>query len=260
MVFGIDRRGGRKRRKKAVKFSSILGYKVFSGNKKELIGYIENCEKVNIISGNPEVLYNGLKDKELYKAFTSESALVIPDGTGTVLASRILGDPVLSKLAGIEVMELVIEKCAADGKGIYLLGAKEDVVNACAENLMMRHPMLKILGRRDGYFDIDNCGDIISDIKEKKPYALFAAMGSPRQDRFIIKYMDELPCKIFMGVGGSFDVLSGNVKRAPQWMINTGLEWLYRVSVEPWRIKRLGSIPKFLTAAVLNREGKNRQE
>jgi len=93
------------------------------------------------------------------------------------------------------------------------------------------------------------------DIKEKKPEAIFVAMGSPRQDRFILKYMDQLPCRIFMGVGGSFDVISGNIQRAPKWMINLGMEWLYRVSVEPWRLKRLSSIPKFLTAVLLHREG-----
>ncbi|MNC67533.1 putative N-acetylmannosaminyltransferase [compost metagenome] len=78
-------------------------------------------------------------------------------------------------------------------------------------------------------------------------------MGSPRQEEFISKYMDELPCKIFMGVGGSFDVFAGNVNRAPKWMISLGLEWLYRVSKEPWRIKRLGAIPKFLWLVLKNK-------
>jgi len=240
-----------------VKFSRILDYSVFSGSKAELMEYIDNFDKVNIISGNPEVLYNGLKDEELFDIFTSGSALIIPDGTGTVLASKLAGDPVMEKLAGIEVMGLVIDKCDKEGLGIYLIGAREVVVRACAKNLKAKYPDLNIMGYHNGYFNIDNCPELISDIKEKKPYALFAAMGSPIQDRFILKYMEELPCKIFMGVGGSFDVISGNTKRAPKWMINLGLEWLYRVSKEPSRIKRLSSIPKFLTAVILNKEGKN---
>jgi len=240
-----------------VKFSRILDYCVFSGSKAELMEYIDNFEKVNIISGNPEVLYNGLKDSQLFDIFTAGSALIIPDGTGTVLASKLAGDPVVQKLAGIEVMELVIGKCEKEGLGIYLIGAREVVVKACVKNLKARHPDLNVMGYHNGYFNIDNCPELISDIKEKKPYALFAAMGSPMQDRFILKYMDELPCKIFMGVGGSFDVISGNAKRAPKWMINLGMEWLYRVSREPQRIKRLSSIPKFLTAVFLHKEGKN---
>lgn len=238
-----------------MKFSQILDYKVFAGSKAELFEYLDTFEKVNIISGNPEVLYNGLKDRELFSIFTRSNSVIIPDGVGTVLASKLAGSPVKEKLAGIEVMESIMQRCTEKGQGIYLVGAKEEVVAACAEKLELKYPGIKIEGWHNGYFDIDNCNEIISDIKEKEPKAIFVAMGSPRQDRFILKYMDQLPCRIFMGVGGSFDVISGNIKRAPKWMINIGMEWLYRVSVEPWRLKRLSSIPKFLTAVLLNREG-----
>ena len=237
-----------------MKFSQILDYKVFAGSKSDLFEYLDTFEKVNIISGNPEVLYNGLKDRELFGIFTSRSSVIIPDGVGTVLASKLAGSPVKEKLAGIEVMEGIIQRCAEKGQGIYLLGAKEEVVAACAEKLKSKYPGIKIAGWHNGYFDIDNCNDIISDIKEKEPKAIFVAMGSPRQDRFILKYMDQLPCRIFMGVGGSFDVISGNIQRAPKWMINIGMEWLYRVFMEPWRLRRLSSIPKFLTAVLLHRE------
>lgn len=238
-----------------MKFSNILGYRVFAGSKAELFEYLDTFDKVNVVSGNPEVLYNGMNDSELFAIFTSKSSVIIPDGVGTVLASKLAGSPVEEKIAGIEVMEGIIGRCLEEDEGIYLLGAKEEVVAACAKNLKLRYPGLRIAGWHNGYFDIDSCEDIISSIKEKKPKAIFVAMGSPRQDRFILKYMDELPCRIFMGVGGSFDVFSGNVQRAPRWMINIGMEWLYRVSREPWRLKRLSSIPKFLTAVLLHREG-----
>lgn len=238
-----------------MKFSQILGYRVFAGSRAELFEYLDTFDKVNIVSGNPEVLYNGMKDSELYGIFTGSSSVIIPDGVGTVIASRLAGSPVREKLAGIEVMEGIIERCSKKGQGIYLIGAKEEVVSACAEKLKLKYPGLDVMGWHNGYFDIDNCGAIISDMKEKKPEAVFVAMGSPRQDRFILKYMNELPCRIFMGVGGSFDVISGNAQRAPEWMIKIGMEWLYRVSREPWRLKRLSSIPKFLTAVLLHREG-----
>lgn len=235
-------------------FSKILDYNVFNQGKQELMEYIQSFEKVNIISGNPEVLYNGIYEKELFDIFTSKSAVIIPDGIGTVLASKMVKSPVKEKIAGIEVMELIIKQCSEDGKGIYLLGAKEEVVSACAAKLKEKYPNLDIAGFHNGYFDLDNCSDIIDEIKNKKPEAVFAAMGSPRQDRFILKYMEQLPVKIFMGVGGSFDVISGNINRAPRWMINLGLEWLYRVSKEPWRIKRLVSIPRFLIEVLLHKE------
>lgn len=227
-------------------FSDILGYKVFNGYKKDFINYLKKFTKVQIISGNPEILYNGLHDPKLHENFISENSVIIPDGIGTVLASKIVKQPVKEKIAGIEVMESLIKMCEDEGKGIYLLGAKEEVIVKCKEKLIYKYPSLKICGSHNGYFDMKNCNEIINEIINTKPYILFAAMGSPRQEMFISSHMDILPCRIFMGVGGSFDVIAGNTKRAPEWMIRTGLEWLYRTIKEPWRIKRLLSIPRFL--------------
>ncbi|NMM61138.1 WecB/TagA/CpsF family glycosyltransferase [Clostridium sp. P21] len=227
-------------------FTRILQYNVFNGTLKELMNYIEKFNKVNIISGNPEVLYNGLNNPLLFNNFTGDNSIIIPDGVGTVVASKVVKNPVKEKIAGIELMEEIVKKCQRESKSIYLIGAKQEILDACVEKLQSKYTKLNISGSRNGYFDLNNCSDLIDDIKAKKPYALFIAMGSPRQDSFIIKNMDQLPCKIFMGVGGSFDVFSGKVKRAPAWMISLGLEWLYRVIKEPFRIKRLVSIPKFL--------------
>lgn len=227
-------------------FTKILKYNIFNGSKKELMKYIKEFEKINIISGNPEVLYNGLSNDMLFNSFTGENAVIIPDGIGTVLASKAVKNPVKEKIAGIEVMEELIKECEREDKSIYLLGAKEDILDDCIRNLKNKYPKLKIVGSHNGYFDLNNCENIITEIKDKKPYALFVAMGSPRQDIFIIRNMEQLPCRVFMGVGGSFDVFSGRTKRAPKWMIKSGMEWLYRISKEPWRIKRLSSIPKFL--------------
>lgn len=231
-------------------FTRILKYNIFNGTKLELINYIEKFEKVNIISGNPEVLHNGLNNDMLFSNFTGKNAIIIPDGVGTVLASKFIKEPVKEKIAGIELMEEIIKKCEKEEKGIYLVGAKEEILQGCVENLKKKYPNLNVSGSHNGYFDLNNCEHILKDIQEKKPYALFVAMGSPRQDVFIINNMDKLNCKIFMGVGGSFDVFSGKIKRAPKWMITLGLEWLYRVSKEPWRIKRLSSIPKFLLEVI----------
>lgn len=231
-------------------FSRILGYKVFNKNEEELLRYISNCDKVHVISGNPEVLNNGLKNKELFANFTSENSIIIPDGIGTVIASKALKQGVEKKIAGIDLMEKILINCESEGKSIYLLGAREEVLQKCIKNLKIKHPKLIISGNHNGFFDLNNCEDLIKEINNLKPYALFVAMGAPRQELFITKYMNGLNANIFMGVGGCFDVFAGEVKRAPKWMINLGLEWLYRVSKEPYRIKRLGSIPVFIAKAI----------
>lgn len=150
-------------------------------------------------------------------------------------------------------MKKILEKCEKTGESIYLLGASEENLKACVANIVMDFPKINIAGYHNGFFDLNNPKEILEEIKEKKPMAIFVAMGCPRQENFIVKYMDELPCKIFMGVGGSFDVIAEKVNRAPRWMINIGMEWAYRVSKEPWRIKRLGSIPKFIGIVIKNR-------
>ena len=231
-------------------FINILGYKIFRKSINDAINYIDEFNKIHIISGNPEVLYSGLNNKKLLENFTSDNSFIIPDGVGIQIAAKYIKTPVEEKIAGIDLMKEIIKKSSVENKGIYLIGTTNENLKACVANLVANYPKINILGYKNGYFDINNAEEILQDIKEKKPYALFVAMGCPRQEEFIVRYMDELPCKIFMGVGGSFDVIAEKVNRAPRWMIKLGLEWLYRVLKEPWRIKRLGSIPKFLLLVI----------
>lgn len=229
----------------------LLGYKIYKDTKESFIKYIDSvAQKIHIVSGNPEVLYNGLNNADLRNNFISDRSIIIPDGIGTIIACKIIKKPVREKIAGIEIMEAILELSIKKNKGVYFLGAKQEILEKCIENLKSRYSGLMISGYHHGYFDLNNCDDIIKDIAEKKPYALLVAMGSPKQELFITKYMDILPVNVFMGVGGSFDVFAGKVKRAPKWMINIGMEWLYRVAKEPWRIKRLTSIPKFLLKVI----------
>ncbi|GAA0747832.1 WecB/TagA/CpsF family glycosyltransferase [Clostridium oceanicum] len=233
--------------------TKILDYNIFNGTKKEFFNYIKKYNKINIVSGNPEVLYNGLYNKKLFDNFVSKYSIIIPDGVGVVLASKIVKNPVKEKIAGIEVMDDILKMCNKENKKVYLLGTTEDVLDKCIDNLIKKFPKLNISGKHNGFFDMDNCENIINDIKKSEPFALFVAMGCPRQEVFISNYMEELPCKIFMGVGGSFDVFADKVKRAPKWMIKMNLEWLYRVAKEPYRIKRLIAIPKFLLKVLLHK-------
>ncbi|MGG7143703.1 WecB/TagA/CpsF family glycosyltransferase [Clostridium nigeriense] len=231
-------------------FIDVLGYKVFKNSLVDAVNYINGFNKIHIISGNPEVLYTGLNNRVLFENFTSKYSFIIPDGVGVQISSKILKTPVKEKIAGIDLMKEIINKASLENKSIYLLGTTDENLKACVANLVIKYPGINITGYKNGFFDINNPIEIINEIKEKKPYAIFVAMGCPRQEEFIVRYMDELPCKIFMGVGGSFDVIAEKVNRAPKWMIKLGLEWLYRVLKEPWRIKRLGSIPRFLLLVI----------
>lgn len=227
-------------------YRKLLDYNIFSGSKDELMNEILKKVRVNIISGNPEVLYNGLSNKVLTKSYNSSDSIIIPDGIGTIIASKICGEKIKKKIAGIEVLDMLLDYCDKNRKAIYLLGSKENIIDKCIKNIKNIHPKLNILGYSNGFFDIESCDSLIEDINDLKPYALFVAMGTPRQELFIEKYKNILPCSIFMGVGGSFDVLAGVKKRAPKWIVSIGMEWFYRVYKEPERVKRLKAIPKFI--------------
>ena len=235
-------------------FTKILNFKIFNKDKNALMNYIEGLEKVNIISGNPEILFNGLNNPMLKENFNDKSSIIIPDGVGTVLAAKLLKKPVEEKIAGIDVVREVLIKANLEGKSIYLLGAKEEILRKCVENIKLEFPNLKVSGFHNGFFDLNNCDDIIEDVKMCEPWAVFVAMGSPRQEIFIKKIIDISNTHIFMGVGGVFDIFAGELTRAPKWMLSLGLEWLHRVILEPFRIKRLIVIPKFLLLVLRNKD------
>ncbi len=238
-------------------FTRILDFKIFNKDKSTLMNYIEHLDKVNIISGNPEVLFNGFNNPVLKENFNDKTSVIIPDGIGTVIASRLLKNPVKEKIAGIDIVGEVLIKANLEKKSIYLLGAKEEVLKKCVENIKFKFPNLKICGFHNGFFDLNNCNDIIEDITICQPWAIFVAMGSPKQEIFIRKVKDISDAHIFMGVGGVFDIFAGELKRAPKWMLSLGIEWLYRVIKEPFRIKRLFVIPKFLLLVLQNRNKVN---
>ena len=235
-------------------FSNILNYKIYNKSKKDLLEELfTRNEKIHIISGNPEVLSSGLTDEVLLKNFISNNSIIIPDGIGVVISTKIVKEPVVEKIPGIEVMDEILKRCEKDGKFVFLIGSKQENLQLCIQTLYEKYPQLIICGSHDGYFDLNSCDDLLKDINKRKPFAIFVAMGAPRQELFIAKYMENLNASIFMGVGGSFDNYAGIVKRAPKWMINLGLEWLYRVVKEPFRIKRLIIIPKFMLNVFINK-------
>lgn len=199
----------------------------------------EKKEKVHIISGNAEVLKYPLKNNEMLKKFKDSRNIIIPDGISVYLPIKKRKNREIQRLTGIDLMQSLLKKYEIEGKSVYFLGAKEEILEKMILNIKKDYPNLNISGYHHGYIDINNCDEVIDDVKVKLADAIFVAMGTPIQENFIFNYMDELPCTLYMGVGGSFDVLSGNIARCPQWVSNAGMEWLYRMLKDPSKISRL---------------------
>ncbi|MBO8129073.1 MAG: WecB/TagA/CpsF family glycosyltransferase [Peptococcaceae bacterium] len=197
-----------------------------------------------VIAQNPEKIMKSLQDEELSAIMEKKATLLIADGVGLVIAGRILGLPPISRVTGVGLFEEMVKAANEEGKKVFLYGAAAQVVKKTGEILQQRYPNLRIVGTQDGYEkDMEK---IITKIQQAKPDYLFVALGSPRQEKWIAKYFDRLPVQLAMGVGGTFDVLTGNVKRAPVLMQKIGLEWLYRLLKQPSRAKRMINLPKFL--------------
>jgi N-acetylglucosaminyldiphosphoundecaprenol N-acetyl-beta-D-mannosaminyltransferase len=183
------------------------------------------------------------KDAEL-AAILKNAALVTPDGAGVVWMAKVLGLPIEQRLSGIDLIEKICAYAAARGWRIYLLGAEPGVVEEAAERLQERHPGLQVAGCMHGYFSAEEEPFIISAIASLQPDILFVGFGIPKQEKWIAHHLAELKVPVVIGVGGSFDVISGRIQRAPKWMQNAGLEWLYRTLQQPQRLPRLLVLPR----------------
>jgi N-acetylglucosaminyldiphosphoundecaprenol N-acetyl-beta-D-mannosaminyltransferase len=183
---------------------------------------------------NVAKLVNMRKDAQLRNSVESCDIINI-DGTGVVWGGRFLGYDIPERVAGIDLFYRLIELATRKQIGIYLLGARNEVVEKTAQELRLRYPGVIISGNHHGYF-WENEEAVVKDIRNSGAKLLFIAITSPKKENFINNWKDQLGVSFVMGVGGTFDVAAGVVKRAPTWMQNAGLEWLYRVIQEPRRM------------------------
>ena len=175
-------------------------------------------------------------DKQLMQS-VNEADLINADGQAVVWASKVLGKPLKERVAGIDLMSNLVEMAHIKGYKIFFLGAKQEVLKKVVQNYIQQYSNNIIAGYRNGYFSREDEKDIAQQIAESGAQILFVAISSPTKENFLYKHKQILAKVNFvMGVGGSFDVVSGLVKRAPKWMQNTGLEWLYRLVQEPQRM------------------------
>ena len=203
-----------------------------------------------VVTPNAEIVYEAMHSEDL-KQLVNAASLVLPDGAGVVLGSKILGTPLKQKVAGVDFADHLLELLAQNGGSVYLLGSKPGVAELAAEKMLEKHPGLTIAGLADGYFKDE--APVVEKINAVKPDVLFVCLGAPKQEKFMVNHRAELDVKLMAGLGGSLDSFAGTVKRAPKWMINCSLEWLYRLIKEPKRFKRMLRLPKFVWAVVCRR-------
>ncbi len=209
---------------------------------------LEFINKGQVVTINPEMIQTAAKNKD-FSDIINSAELVIPDGIGVEIGLKILGNKV-RRIAGIEFGRKLIDKFA--GKPVAFVGAKPEIITKAVENIKKEVPNLNAVYVQDGYFQDDD--RVLNELKEKSPKLALVALGSPKQEIFISKAKELLPETVFIGLGGSFDVWSGVVERAPEIYQKMGLEWLYRTVKEPQRFKRIfPTLPLFVLKVLKER-------
>jgi N-acetylglucosaminyldiphosphoundecaprenol N-acetyl-beta-D-mannosaminyltransferase len=177
-----------------------------------------------------------LQDDAVLREAIDESEIVTADGQAVVWASRFLGAPLRERVTGIDLMAALVDRAAARGYRLYLLGARPEVVAAAEDALRSQFPHLEVIGARDGYWRAEEEAAVVAEIAAASPDLLFVALETPAKELFLRKYRETLGVPFVMGVGGAFDILAGRRRRAPRAWQRVGLEWLYRLVQDPRRM------------------------
>jgi N-acetylglucosaminyldiphosphoundecaprenol N-acetyl-beta-D-mannosaminyltransferase len=234
---------------------TILGVDVSTDNydslTSKLLKKIDNREKAFIVAINPEKIIKAQDDPSLMQLLNSAD-FQIPDGIGVILASKFKGGQIRERVTGIDMMLKLCETAAKHQKKIFLYGGKPGRADEAKVKLEEMYPGIQIAGTLHGYEKDQQV--VRQTINQSQADIIFVAMGSPAQENWIIANKETLHPSVYQGVGGSFDVISGKIERAPESFQKLGLEWLYRLMKEPWRIKRQAVLPLFLIRAITSKK------
>ena len=217
----------------------LMGCKVDNLDMEETLGVVDGF----IRSGRPhqhvvvnvDKIVKASRDPAL-RQIINDCDLINADGMPVVWASRLLGKPLKERVTGVDLFEALMARAADKGWRVFLLGAREEVVGGVARLYPARYPGLTLAGYRNGYWKPEEEAQVVAQIAAARPDILFVAISSPKKEHFLGRYQAEMKIPFAMGVGGTFDVAVGKVKRAPVWMQNAGLEWFYRFLQEPRRM------------------------
>jgi N-acetylglucosaminyldiphosphoundecaprenol N-acetyl-beta-D-mannosaminyltransferase len=216
-------------------------------------GFIERRQLAQHMAINAAKLV-AIHDDTALREIVKRCELVTADGQAVVWASRLLGDPLPQRVAGIDLMLELLALAEQRGFSVYILGARREVLDEAVRRILARHPGLRVAGYRDGYFSPSEDGDVAAEISRARPDILFVAISSPRKEYFLGTYGRRLGVPLIMGVGGAIDVAAGVTKRAPARVQRAGLEWLYRTAQEPRRLTRRYLVTNARFAVLLARE------
>ena len=213
---------------------------LYCGSRDEFFEFIssraEKGEKTFVVTANPETFMHGSRNPEFDALLRDPQTVITADGIGVVKAAKWANKTPDGRVTGVETVSHLFKVGSDRGLSVYFYGAKPEVLEKLREQLKANYPGLKIVGMRDGYNNKDE--EVFADMKEKQPDLCFVALGIPRQEILIYKNLADFEKGIFIGIGGSLDVLSGTKKRAPKLFIKLNCEWLYRIMCEPKRIGR----------------------
>lgn len=227
----------------------VLNVMIDSVNMNEAVDILEDYIKEKkphlIATANAEMIMMANEDPELL-TILNNADLVVPDGAGTVWAARYHGHLMPERVAGYDLVQNLLKRVAGKGTKIFFLGAAPGVAEKAKKYAEKKYVGIDVVGVRDGYFSLEQEPELVQTINSAKPDVLLVALGVPRQEKWIVKYLDKLEVPVAIGVGGTFDVMAGVVKRAPVWVQKAKLEWLYRGMLQPKRIGRLMALPRFV--------------
>lgn len=214
---------------KLYKKSAQSFYEILSDN-------LKNNKKTFVVTANPEIFMISEKNEDVRKMLLDKETVMVPDGIGVLKAGKKIGYNIEERITGIDIANELLKFGNEQKKSIYLFGSKQEVIDSMKKVIKEQYPNLKLVGTSNGY--VTDKDKVFDEIVKLEPDIVLVALGIPLQEMLIYKHLNRFKKGIFVGVGGSFDVMSGMKKRAPKIFIKLNLEWLYRIMKEPKRFKR----------------------
>jgi N-acetylglucosaminyldiphosphoundecaprenol N-acetyl-beta-D-mannosaminyltransferase len=235
----------------------VLGVPIASLTMREAVEqveeYMEQRTGVLVATANAEMLMRAAQDAEL-KDILNRAALVVPDGAGTVWAAHYLGYEMPERVAGYDLAQKLLQRSPAQNHRIFFFGAAPGIAEKAKAKAEQLYPGIQIVGVRNGFFTEADNQAIVKQIQEAHPDLLLAALGVPKQEKWLAAHLAELGVPVSIGVGGTFDVMAGVMKRAPRWVQQAKLEWLFRGMLQPKRAGRLLALPRFVLKVMAARK------
>ncbi|HET7627064.1 MAG TPA: WecB/TagA/CpsF family glycosyltransferase [Bacillales bacterium] len=235
-----------------LKTVNLMGMNFINTDMEQLVDHLDGrlaqSENIFLVTANTEIVMHARKNRDYY-SIVDTADLVTPDGVGVVIGSKIIGNPIQQRLTGFDLMMQLLSLCCEKQYTVYFLGASPEVIERAVERVKREQPDLEIAGYHHGYFNGEEEA-IAFEIRKCEPDIVFVGLGVPKQEQWIAKYRKLFKKGLFIGVGGSFDVLAGEVRRAPVAWQKLNIEWLYRLIQRPSRWKRMTVLPIFLLKTV----------